>query len=279
MRQILTLLLTTALIGSSYAQKFHLNLFGGASNYQGDLQSKRFTFSQARLAYGGGLSYELTDRIMLKTGITLGKITADDKLNPKNPSRNLNFTSRIAEVQLVGEYYLRGMNDFPLSPYVFGGVAIFHYNPYTYDSTGAKVYLRPLSTEGQGFYNNKKSYSLTQISIPFGAGVKLTLTDNIHVGAEIGLRKTFTDYLDDVSTAYVDKDLLLSNRGQQAVALAYRTSELKNGAPYPAGGTQRGSAKYKDLYYFSGITLSFRLGAGDHYFNKHSLTRCPRRLG
>lgn len=83
------------------------------------------------------------------------------------------------------------------------------------------------------------------------------------MGVEFGVRKLFTDYLDDVSTTYVDQNLLLLNRGAKAVELAFRGGELKNGATYPADGTQRGGNKAKDWYYFTGITASFRIGGSD----------------
>ena len=89
--------------------------------------------------------------------------------------------------------------------------------------------------------------------------MKLSLSENIQVGLEIGYRKLFTDYLDDVSGTYVDENTLLTNRGSTAVELAYRGNELKNGGPYPPAGTIRGSASHKDWYYFTLLTLSFRL--------------------
>ncbi|MEO7802317.1 MAG: DUF6089 family protein [Ginsengibacter sp.] len=246
---------------AAFTQKVHVNTFLGIANYQGDLQKSRFTFSQARLAAGLGLSYEITDQFLLRAGYMTGKITGDDKLNNRTAIRNLNFTSNISEGNLMGEYYFKNLYQYSLSPYVFAGVAIYHFDPYTEDSLGAKYFLEPLSTEGQGFVSGVNNYKLTQFSIPFGAGIKFALSDNVRIGFEIGMRKLFTDYIDDISTRYVDDDLLLANRGAKAVELAFRGDELKNGLTYPAAGSQRG-AKAKDVYYFSGISLSFRLPGG-----------------
>lgn len=258
-------------------QKFHLNLFGGATNYQGDLQDKRYTFDQAHLAGGFGLSYDLTDHFSLRSGILFGKVSANDKYG-RNKARNLNFTSNLTEVNLGVEYFITPLQDHALTPYVFASLAVYHFNPYTKDTTGKQYYLSPLSTEGQGFVAGKNYYNLTQLAIPFGGGVKMSLSDNINVGLELGFRKLFTDYLDDVSSTYVDQSLLGANRGSKAVELAYRGNELKSGAPYPAAGTQRGSATHKDWYYFTGLTLSFRLGSGDGNGNgngKRSEYGCP----
>lgn len=266
---------------TSSAQNFHVNLFAGASNYQGDLQDKRFTFSQSHLAGGIGLSYDLSDKFSVRSAIALGKLSANDKYGRNSP-RNLNFTSGLNEINLGLEYYITRLADHALTPYVFGGIALYHFNPYTTDTSGTKYFLKPLSTEGEGFADGKKNYSLTQFAIPFGGGVKLSLSENINVGIELGLRKLFTDYLDDVSSTYVDEALLFSNRGAKAVELAYRGGELKNGELYPVAGTARGGAKHKDWYYFTGLTASIRLGGGSggggHPGGKHSKYGCPANV-
>jgi opacity protein-like surface antigen len=262
MKSFISLTLLCSVCFSLSAQKFHINTFIGIANYQGDLQDKRFTFSQARFALGAGLSYELTEKVFLRGGLTIGKVTSDDKQNSRNLIRNLNFTSSLTEGHLALEYYFKNLNEYSFSPYIFAGVAVYHFVPSTKDSNGVKYNLKPLSTEGEGFYQNRKYYNLTQFAIPFGGGFKFVLTDNIHIGVEIGMRKLFTDYLDDVSTTYVDHDLLLANREPKAVELAFRGGELKNGSTYPADGSTRGGSKYKDWYYFTGLTTSFRLGGG-----------------
>ncbi len=245
---------------ASIAQNsLNLNLFLGTSNYSGDLQDNRFTFNQAHLAGGIGLSYEITNHFAIRADFKLGKVSADDKYG-RNKQRNLNFSSQVTEGSLGLQYLVTPLGEHVFTPYVFAGVAIYHFDPYTHDSTGAKYYLKPLSTEGEGFIAGRNNYSLTQFAIPFGAGVKMPLSDNINVGFEIGYRKLFNDYLDDVSTTYVDPNLLLANRGAKAVELSYRGGELKTGSTIYPTGKQRGNPGYKDWYYFTGLTLSFRLG-------------------
>jgi hypothetical protein len=261
------------------AQDLHFNLFAGMSNYQGDLQRKILTFNQAHLAAGAGLSYDLSDHVSIRAAVTFAKVSGADKYTD-NKARNLSFASGISEGQLGLEYYITPLASHSLSPYLFASVAVFHFNPYTFDTAGKKYYLRDLSTEGEGFIAGRNEYKLTQLAIPFGAGVKLSLSDDVSVGIEMGFRKTFTDYLDDVSTTYVDRNLLLSNRGAKAVELAYRGGELKNGNPqYPAAGTQRGASAQKDWYYFTGFTLSFRLGNdGMGGGGKRSEYGCPANV-
>ncbi len=281
MKHLICLSIFLAVIVTASAQKFHINTFVGLSNYQGDLQDKRFTFSQSHLAVGAGLSYELTEKFLLNGGITVGKVSASDKNNSRNTSRNLDFTSNITEGHLTAEYYFRNLNEYSVSPYVFAGLAMYNFSPYTKDSLGNKYYLKPLSTEGEGFIANRNYYKINQFAIPFGGGVKFALNDNVRLGVEVGMRKLFTDYLDDISTTYVGRDLLLQNRGPKAVELAFRGGELKSTASYPAAGAQRGGAKIKDWYYFTGLTASFRLGGGGNGGFKNggrSKTGCPTKV-
>jgi hypothetical protein len=285
MKKHFLLILLYFFVSSLQAQKsLNVDFFLGTSNYSGDLQEKRFTFSQAHLAGGLGLSYEITNQISIRTAFKLGKVSATDSKG-RNRVRNLNFSSMITEGDVDLQYFFSPLGTNPFTPYGFIGIAVYHFSPYTFDSTGQKYFLKPLSTEGEGFIAGRPNYSLTQLSIPFGAGVKLSLSDDINVGLEVGIRKLFTDYLDDVSTSYVDPNLLLANRGAKAVELSYRGDELKGGSQtYPRVGQIRGSPNYKDWYYFTGLTLSFRLNdffnnTKQHYkqrkVKKHSQWDCP----
>jgi opacity protein-like surface antigen len=261
MRKISLLFALAAITSISFSQKLNLNLFLGTSNYEGDMQANFFTFTQPGLAIGGGLSYQVTERFHIRAGITYASIQADDKKNPKVYFRNLNFKTSLQEFHLAGEYYLLTDEISKISPYVFGGIAVYHFNPYTTDTAGTKYFLPPLSTEGQGFTPGREPYSLTQFAIPFGGGIKYAISDNIKLGIEVGMRKLFTDYLDDVSTTYVDPNVLLANRGSKALELAYRGGEINNNETYPVVLTKRGEPKNKDWYYFTGLTLSYRFPA------------------
>jgi opacity protein-like surface antigen len=258
------LLLTVLLPLAVFSQNFHADVFAGVATYQGDLQGKRITFDQSHPAVGIGISYDITNKLIARTGFTYGVIAGSDTKNTTAKGiefRNLNFKSAVSELHLGFEYNLFRLEGKSLTPYFFAGIAGYHFNPYTNDSSGAKVFLRPLSTEGQGLaaYPDRKTYSLTQFAVPFGGGIKLQISDNLQIAAEVGIRKLFTDYLDDVSKNYVDELTLLAAKGPQAVALAYRGDELAGAPPYPAEGAQRGSPKTKDWYYFSGLRLSARL--------------------
>lgn len=265
MRKLLLLSMFCPVIAFSQ-QRFHVTLFGGLSNYAGDLQDHRFTLQQSNFAFGAGIKYDITPNVAVRLAYNHGTVEGADKksTDPLLQARNLSFISRINEGSLLFEYTPLNMEDHTISPFIFGGVAVFHFNPYAYDSTGNKVYLKPLSTEGQGVDPDRKPYNLTQFAIPVGVGVKFRINENTVLAYELSARKTFTDYLDDVSSTYYDQATLAQARGQKAVEMAYRGNELKNGNPtYPDNGSIRGGSKYKDWYYFTGFTLYIGIGGGN----------------
>ncbi|MGI8637099.1 MAG: DUF6089 family protein, partial [Segetibacter sp.] len=232
----------------SIAQPLKFHLLGGFANYNGDLQEKPFTIQQAKGALGVGATVSITDHILVRSDFTYGRVGADDKKNSKKElkARNLNFTSDIYELSLLGEYNFLNISVREFSPYVFAGIGFYHYSPYTFDLRGTKYLLSHYNTEGQGFVDGKKEYKKFDFNIPIGGGIKYALSDDIYAGFELGLRVLRTDYLDDVSDVYVDRNLLLAERGQTAVDLAFRGNEVKdNPTQYPAAGTTRGNSKVK----------------------------------
>src|SRR5688572_5496386 len=249
------------------AQRVHVGIAGGLSNYLGDVLDKYYVAKQTNGFIGATVHYELLDQLILRGTYNFARVNGNDRYISKDymKLRNLRFETVISEFSVAGELYLYNLYEKQFSPYLFAGLAIFKFDPYTYDSAGSKVYLKPLSTEGQGLsqYPNRKPYSLIQPAIPVGAGIKFAITENLRVGLELGYRKLFTDYLDDVSTTYADPNDLLAAKGQLSVDLSYRGDEIPNGDPvYPAKGTQRGGEKYKDVYYFTGLNISYRIGGG-----------------
>jgi hypothetical protein len=268
-----------------HAQRWHVNVFGGIANYDGALQSKLYTLEESYGAFGAGVQYDLTRNFSVLSDLTLAKVGASDAYNkPSLRARNLSFQSQILEGNVLAEYTLFDLSRHRFSPYAFAGLAVYHFNPYAYDTLGHKVYLKPLSTEGEGLpeYPDRKPYALTQPAIPFGGGIKVRVTDNVVLAYEVGVRKLFTDYLDDVSTYYVSESILLAERGPEAVEMSYRGNELKGGDPnYPAAGTLRGDPKSKDWYYFTTIKISIGINyKGNTPYGKgiNGSIDCPKKL-
>ncbi|HET9747365.1 MAG TPA: DUF6089 family protein [Chitinophagaceae bacterium] len=266
------------------AQRVHIGIAGGLANYNGDILDRLYPKKLTNGFIGLTVHYELQDQILLRGSYNFARVNGSDAFSKQQvlQERNLQFESAVSEFAITGEYYLFNLYEKRFSPYGFIGIGIFHFDPYSSDSSGRKVFLRPLSTEGQGIYPHKKTYSLWQPAVPIGGGIKFAITENLRIGFEIGLRKLFTDYLDDVSTSYPDFNDLLAARGQTAVDFSYRGDEYPGGDPnFPSKDTQRGGAEQKDIYYFTGLTISFRPsfgGAGGGHtkgFGRKNKFGCP----
>ncbi|HKC34452.1 MAG TPA: DUF6089 family protein [Chitinophagaceae bacterium] len=267
----------------------YLGLFVGKMNYQGDLNPNSFIFAHSKATTAITIRQSLNRWISLKGGLAIGHIEAADRYNRDYlKPRNLSFYTTIKEASLSMETSLLDLSTTHFTPYVYGSVSLYHFNPWAYDNNGKKVFLQPLSTEGQGFsqFPKQKQYKLTQLALGFGAGARYAIGDNINIGIEFSQRKTFTDYLDDVSSIYVDRNTLLQAKGAKAVEMAYRGDELPGGQSYPNHGEQRGTPSEMDWYYFFGINVEIRFSAFAQLFKRWNAgsssaihnTRCPRNV-
>jgi hypothetical protein len=191
------------------------------------------------------------------------KSSAFDRYN-----RNLSFRSNIFEVNVLGELYpltlfgTSGSVYYPgaISPYVLLGVGLFHFNPQA-KLKGNWIDLQPLRTEGQGFaeYPDRKVYHRTQLSIPLGLGGRYQISDKINLSMEFLFRKLFTDYLDDVSTTYIEPSLfqkyLSGTDLANALALNNRVRTDDNPNRKVSAGDRRGNSNRNDHYF----SLNFKI--------------------
>jgi hypothetical protein len=266
----LLLILTTLLYSfSSLAQDEEfdtspsLGLFAGAMNYQGDLKPNSFTFQHSNFTLSVVYRKPLSRWFAVRGGITIGKVEGADRFNRDYlQTRNLSFTTNLKEVFTLLEADVLDISTKKFTPFAYGGVVLYHFNPYTFDANNKKVYLKPLTTEGQGLpgYPDRKPYKLTQFAAAFGGGFRIAINSCTSIALEFTQRKTFTDYLDDVSTSYIDENTLLAARGQQAVILAYRGDEVNPSWEYPPDGEQRGTPTEMDWYYFIGMSVDVKIG-------------------
>lgn len=240
--------------------------FAGIANYDGDLATTNVLkrIGNSRPAAGVGLSYSLSTHFQLKGQIAGMNITASDADSPDEgkQSRNLSFKSSVIEGSLQFHYNILGYDPqrrYNFSPYVYAGISFFQFNPKALYN-GNWYDLQPLGTEGQGLpqYPGNERYKLNQISIPAGIGVKYALSQSLAIYLDLGMRKTFTDYLDDVSSDYVSYGELLEGNGELAAALGNRVGEyLGSGPILDAGGTGRGNPGSKDWYMFGVVGVSY----------------------
>jgi hypothetical protein len=288
---ILFTLLIFSCLGLQAQQKkksstLEFGLFLGASNYMGELTKGVVPpLNRTGPALGILTRFEINPYWSFKASAIYGRISGSDEdfdSEEFRKRRNLSFRSGIFDISthlewnFLGYQSTRSTNAW--SPYLFGGLAVFKYNPkaqFNYvaglhdpnleSQDGDWVELQPLGTEGQETkqFNDRKYYSLTQVAIPFGFGIKAQLSQNWAIGFEMGFRKTFTDYLDDVSKDYVGLQTVRSTHGTLANAFRDRAEEI--GLPafddgdVNGAGEARGNDKSKDWYALSGVTITYRI--------------------
>lgn len=191
--------------------------------------------------------------------------------------RNLNFRSKISEVSLVAEIHpLFIFIDWPsrdrdppsFSPYLAVGVGYFSFNPQGHLGNNW-IDLHPLSLEGQGFaeYPQRKVYNLSGFNLPVGLGVRYELSPLFNLRAEVLHRSIFTDYLDDVSTRYINAAVFqnhLSGVNLQNALNLSRNDRVNPGGPTgefrKTEGGIRGDPTDDDSYFTVNLKLGMTFG-------------------
>jgi hypothetical protein len=235
-----------------------MGLMGGGSYYIGELSDGKH-FSRSKPAFGAIVRYNLSTRASLRFTGTYGSVWGADAKSedPTEVNRNLNFKSKLYEVAagIEIDLFKYRINDmkYPISPYFFYEIAYLRMNPMT-SHQGNDIALQSLGTEGQGTtLSDKKRYSLNQITMPIGIGVKMNLKERWAISIEYGVRKTFTDYMDDVSGNYVNTELLRAENGPLAGDLSNPSLDGVDRT-----GFNRGNSATKDWYVFYGLMITVK---------------------
>jgi hypothetical protein len=311
LRMVITIICVSTLSNNVNAQlKYEVGLNIGPSNFLGDLggnTGRGQTFLKdhqwSTMNFMKGVTFNVipSEIISLRVAINFGKIEGADSLiqgkgglEEARKARNQHFVSNIFEVYAAAEVYPTAIFEgdpsdltHKLRPYGVLGVGMFKFNPkgqYIDASGNAQwVELQPLRTEGQGMskYPSRETYSLTQINVPYGIGLKYFFSDRFNLSFEILNRKTFTDYMDDVSTTYIADQDFYDFFGTTATAeiarqMANKSTLLTGGlnrAGYEAGD-KRGTSTNNDAYYATTFKLGIRMGK-DGSSNFRNQTRCP----
>lgn len=241
------------------AQYWEAGGFIGGSNYNGEL-AQRVVLAETNLSIGAFGKYNFTEYVSWRFGVNYAKVSGGDYNFENYQNRNLSFFSHLWELDNRLEFnFVRfgtGVLAKRSSTFLFTGINLFYFNPKA-RYNGNIVQLHPLGTEGQ-MLDNKKNYSRINVALPIGLGYKYSLSPNWVLGVELGIRKTFTDHLDDVSGTYPNFELLQAKNGSAAVALSDRSGEINSRTRSANEGDFRGDPAIKDWYYIAGITLSYR---------------------
>lgn len=244
-----------------FAQTAEVGLVGGLTYYLGDL-NPGIHFLASRPAYGAIARVNLDSRWTIKSEVVMGKIKGDDAIGKKNEIRGLNFESRITDISVTAEFnffdYFTGSRKNTMTPFIFGGLGMVIYNP-----KAGGVDLRSIGTEGQlAGFDGRSPYGHVTVTVPFGIGFKYSINRRLGFTVEWGMRKTFSDYLDDVSLTYY----MNGTQIDPSDPVEYLSDPTQLHQP----GQQRGDPSMKDWYNFTGISLTYK-------FRLYNKNKCPNQ--
>jgi hypothetical protein len=239
-----------------------LGISAGSSEYFGDLNTTS-SFKALMPAVGAFYRYFFNQYVGLRVGFHFAQVGYSDVLNtnPYEQRRNLSFNSNIAELAFQGDFNFFRFEPgtrYRFTPFITFGVGGFVFNPYAYYQ-GKKYFLQPLNTEGQAstLYPQRKPYALEALCFPIGAGFKYNLNKQFNLAIEASQRLTTTDYLDDVSTTYVEPVALPGQGIHTNIAYLLQDRSSVTGPPIGVPGRQRGNSQNKDQYMIIEISISY----------------------
>lgn len=240
-------------------QTAEVGLFGGVAYYLGDI-NPGIHFLGSKPAYGITTRVNLDSRWVVKANAYRGKVKGDDLKGQKNELRGLKFESKITDISLSAEFnffeFHTGGRKNVVTPYIFAGIGMVIFKPMA-----DGVELRSVGTEGQNVgFDGRKPYSLIAFSIPFGIGAKYSVNKHLCLSAEWGLRKSFTDYLDDVSQTYYLNGSQINPANPEEV--------LSDPTFQHQAMQERGDPTNNDWYNFTGISLTYK-------FRLYNKNKCP----
>ncbi|OIO99195.1 MAG: hypothetical protein AUJ97_09185 [Bacteroidetes bacterium CG2_30_32_10] len=267
----------------------------GGANTIGSNEPKDFDFKAVRPSFDFGYRLRISDCWAIKTSIFYGMVYGSDQLTKEKfrNNRNLSFRSHLGELSSQLEFFFmsnqeghryklktHGYRNIRISPYMFAGIGGFYYNPQAKyfenaNGTSSWVNLKDYHTEGQGILPTRKKYSNFAFCIPFGVGVTYGWTKYWSIGLEYGFRKTFTDYIDDCSTTYVDPKIY--GNVDNSDIHTFMSTKLANPSPTKGDidspfyistqpGMQRGDPKKKDAYMFAMINIFYKIHNNKNFF-------------
>jgi hypothetical protein len=281
---------------------------GGVSNIMSDLGGRDMIgtdflwdleTSKFKQAFNFNYGLYLSEKLVWRTRFTYGRLEGDDKLTkePFRMNRNLHVRNDIIETATTLEFFFlneKGGNRYGLrnkkgvrgrkigakmggiGGYVFLGFGGFYHNPKAY-YVNQWIPLKPLRTEGQGLPDGPDEYKQFVACIPMGFGFRKSIgsTGQWYIGLEMSYRFTFTDYLDDVSGYYYDKNVIqqaANDAGENAPAALYLADPNlfqqglgENPNPWTTGvymtdvGQMRGDITDRDGYLFAMVNIYYKI--------------------
>jgi len=229
----------------------------GSSTYYGELTNPG-TLLKFQPNLNIGLQTYVTPQINIRVELNWFQMKGSDAEanDPSRKARGLSFLSNCFEISGIGAFNLfangnRYYRRPTLNIYGFAGIGLLYFNP-TAKYNGKSYSLEPYKTEGV-------SYSRVVPVIPMGLGVRLKTGPNTNIVFEGGYRKTFTDYLDDVSTKYTapssDPIAAYFQNPNNQIYNPAATGDLNN----YAAGDKRGNPGATDSYFLLNVKVEYYL--------------------
>lgn len=195
------------------AQSWEIGLGLGGTTYTGDIV-RTYRFLDNRPAGMAFVRYNLNNSFSVRAAGMVGSLQAEDRDNPVDlvaETRNASFKRLALEGTVTVEYHFLDYKS---------EKSLVNYSPYLFAGAGMAAFTNK-GPEG--------TYNRMQPVIPVGLGFKYLINPNWTLGVEFGARKTFFDYIDEIS----------------------------GGEQIRKSGFQFGNAHDNDWYYFLGFTLSY----------------------
>lgn len=251
-------LLIVSNVNAQFIKRLTIHAGGGLGWYLGDLQPSVIPFKQTiGLSGQAAVGYQFLGRFGAVLNYQYNLLRGNDGYaqDTARRNRNLGFFSHTHEASLRITYDILRQDKWRSIPYLFVGVGMFMHNPKAFDGTA----LHPLGTEGQyiGSSDYPKPYKLNNVSVPFGIGYKHRIACNISLKAEFTYHKTFTDYIDDVSSKTYPNEVTLAAtpNGQQAVRYSDRRLTTEQGKVFGSRGNSDAVDNYLDFTF--GVIFHF----------------------
>jgi hypothetical protein len=306
---LLTSLIALFSVQTEAQYLWDIGVHAGAANYLGEMGGVEKTrrdfvwdmkLGQTRWAFGVFARRKISRLISINAGLMYMRIQGADALSTNRPrvGRNLNFRNDFPEFYIRPEFTIyqdndlggrgRYKTDFRLFAYL--GAGVIYHNPKGQINRQGEFYdLQPLRTENV-------DYNQFEFVLPAGMGFHFTMKRRHRVGFDFGWRTTFTDYLDDASTVYVNPELLPGGPGglahqlqdQSAFALALdpnlpgkeQYGYWESSGDSPESSNKRGDPTHNDSYMTMTLTYSYVLrGQSNFYRQRYSWVRGKKRIG
>ena len=237
-------------------QTIEVGPHAGATSYIGDLNVWRHLpqwnwkqLNQFHYDLGAVVRFNYDSRWSFRLDYTYLHARAADTITAWRPESHLNFMTTAHDISLLTEFnfydYYTGKNDKGFSPYIFGGISglMYQTKPFTRDEAIDATELR-----------NGKT-----LSIPFGLGLKISISEHLAATAEWRMHYTFTDDFDDVSGDYpaVTDHLIVQDSQGNNYDLTDPTGTFLE-------GYQRGNAPNNDWFGMFNLSLTWKFVIPDN---------------